>query len=75
VINFGSVFVARELERQRRLMRREQRQRLARERELESQRAFLYQVIDINLHLVFAKDREGASPSSTRPSPRSTARR
>ncbi len=59
VINFGSVFVARELERQRRLMRREQRQRLARERELESQRAFLYQVIDINPHLVFAKDRDG----------------
>jgi len=59
VINFGSVFVARELERHRRLMRREQRQRLARERELESQRAFLYQVIDINPHLVFAKDREG----------------
>jgi PAS domain S-box-containing protein len=59
VINFGSVFVARELERHRRLMRREQRERLARERELESQRAFLYQVIDINPHLVFAKDRAG----------------
>jgi PAS domain S-box-containing protein len=59
VINAGSVFVASELERQRRLTRREQRERLARERELERQRAFLYQVIDINPHLVFAKDRAG----------------
>src|SRR5512143_971136 len=59
VINAGSVFVARELQRQRRLTRVEQRARLARERELERQRAFLYQVIDINPHLVFAKDRAG----------------
>ena len=59
VINLGSVFVARELQRQRRLTRREQAERRARERELERQRAFLRQVIDITPHLVFAKDREG----------------
>ncbi len=55
----GSVFVAYELEKQRRLTVAEQRQRLARERELERQRAFLRQVIDINPHLIFAKDRDG----------------
>ncbi|MFN8643006.1 MAG: PAS domain-containing sensor histidine kinase [Candidatus Binatia bacterium] len=59
VINAGSVFVARELERQRRLIGRERAERRARERELEQQRAFLRQVIDINPHLVFAKDRAG----------------
>ena len=59
VINVGSVFVARELQRHRRLTRLEQEQRLARERELERQRAFLRQVIDITPHLVFAKDRAG----------------
>jgi PAS domain S-box-containing protein len=59
VINFGSIFAARELQRQRHLTRVEQRERLAHERALERQRAFLYQVIDINPHLVFAKDRAG----------------
>jgi PAS domain S-box-containing protein len=59
VINFGSVFVAQEFERQRRLTRLEHEQRRARERELERQRAFLRQVIDITPHLVFAKDRDG----------------
>jgi PAS domain S-box-containing protein len=59
VVLGGSVYAAYELERQRFLTFVEQRQRRAREQELERQRAFLRQVIDINPHLVFAKDREG----------------
>ena len=59
VINAGSVFVAREFQRQRRLTFDEQQRRLEHERQVERQRAFLYQVIDINPHLVFAKDRAG----------------
>ena len=59
VVLGGSVYAAYELERQRFLTLVEQRHRRARERELERQRAFLRQVIDINPHLVFAKDREG----------------
>jgi PAS domain S-box-containing protein len=59
VVAAGSVYAAYELERQRRMTWVEQRERRAREDELERQRAFLWQVIDINPHLVFAKDREG----------------
>jgi PAS domain S-box-containing protein len=59
VINASTVFIAAEFERQRRQLRAEQRQRQARERELEAQRTFLRQVIDINPHLLFAKDRDG----------------
>jgi PAS domain S-box-containing protein len=59
VVGAGSVYAAYELERQRRLTFAEHRERRAREEELERQRAFLRQVIDINPHLVFAKDREG----------------
>ena len=59
VINGSTVFIAAEFERQRRQIRAERRQREARERELEAQRVFLRQVIDINPHLLFAKDRAG----------------
>jgi PAS domain S-box-containing protein len=59
VVLAGSVYLANEIERHRRIAAREQAQRREREAEIERQRAFLFQVIDINPHLVFAKDREG----------------
>jgi PAS domain S-box-containing protein len=59
VVLAASVYIAIELERQRRVTTQAQNERRRREHELEEQRAFLHQVIDINPHLVFAKDRAG----------------
>jgi len=51
-----SLYAARELERTRAAVQRGHRER---ERQLERHRAFMRQVLDINPHLVFAKDRHG----------------
>lgn len=59
VILATSVYIAGELERNRRRASAELQRRLEREREIERQRHFLRAVIDINPHLIFAKDREG----------------
>jgi PAS domain S-box-containing protein len=59
IVVASSVYIAREMERSRRLVRREQAERRQREIELDQQRAFLRQVIDINPHLIFARDRDG----------------
>jgi PAS domain S-box-containing protein len=59
VVLAGSVYIAYEIERQRRIVAHEQAQRLRRESEIERQRAFFHQVIDTNPHLIFAKDRLG----------------
>ncbi|HVN87253.1 MAG TPA: ATP-binding protein [Candidatus Binatia bacterium] len=54
-----SIYIADEFARYRRLVEAERMQRRRREDELEEQRAFLRQVIDINPHLIFARDRDG----------------
>lgn len=59
VVLAGSVYLAYEVERHRRIAISEQTRRYDREAEIERQRAFLYQVIDINPHLIFSKDRAG----------------
>jgi PAS domain S-box-containing protein len=59
VVLAGSVYIAYEIERNRRIAAREQARRREREAEIERQRAFLHTVIDGNPHLIFAKDREG----------------
>jgi len=59
VILAASAYIAAELERNRQRAAVEQAQRLAREREIERQRKFLRDVIDMNPHLIFAKDSEG----------------
>jgi PAS domain S-box-containing protein len=59
VVLAGSVYLANEIERHRRIAAREQMQRRQREAEIERQRAFLYQVIDSDPHFIFAKDRDG----------------
>ncbi|MCX8070832.1 MAG: PAS domain-containing sensor histidine kinase [Candidatus Binatia bacterium] len=59
VVLGASVYIAAELERNRRRAAAELQRRLERERELDAQRRFLRAVIDINPHLIFAKDRQG----------------
>ncbi|MDX2169175.1 MAG: PAS domain-containing sensor histidine kinase [Deltaproteobacteria bacterium] len=59
VVLAASVYIAVELERQRRATAQAQDERRRRERELDEQHAFLREVIDINPHLIFAKDRAG----------------
>jgi PAS domain S-box-containing protein len=59
VVFGSSVYIAREIERSRQLVLREQLERRRREHELDQQRAFLRQVLDVNPHLIFAKDRHG----------------
>ncbi|GIW44066.1 MAG: hypothetical protein KatS3mg077_1348 [Candidatus Binatia bacterium] len=54
-----SVYIAGELERYRRQAEAELERRLAREQEIDRQRRFLRAVVDINPHLIFAKDRDG----------------
>jgi PAS domain S-box-containing protein len=55
----ASVYIAYELERSRRALRWEGARRQEHERQVETQRRFLRQVIDTVPHLIFAKDREG----------------
>lgn len=59
VILAASVYIAREIEINRKRAVAEFERRLEREQEIERQRRFLRAVIDINPHLVFAKDRQG----------------
>jgi PAS domain S-box-containing protein len=59
VVLASSIYIAVELERQRRITARAQNQRRRRELEVDEQRSFLRHVLDINPHLVFAKDRAG----------------
>ncbi len=59
VILGASVYIARELETNRLRAADELQRRLEREKEIERQRGFLRAVIDINPHLIFAKDRQG----------------
>lgn len=59
VILGSSVYIASELERHRKRAASEQERRFAREREIDRQRRFLRAVIDMNPHLIFAKDRAG----------------
>ncbi|GBD25554.1 Autoinducer 2 sensor kinase/phosphatase LuxQ [bacterium HR30] len=59
VILGTSVYIAGELERNRRRASAEIQRRLDHEREIQRQRHFLRAVIDMNPHLIFAKDREG----------------
>lgn len=58
-ILLASVYIAFELERYRGIVTEERRARQRREADLEQQRTFLRQVIDIIPHLLFAKDHEG----------------
>ncbi len=59
VVVGASVYIAYQLERSRAEARIEAGRRLERERQIETQRRFLRQVIDTDPHLVFAKDRDG----------------
>ena len=59
VVLAASIYIAFEQERQRRATAQAQDERRRHEREIDEQRAFLRQVIDINPHLIFAKDRAG----------------
>jgi PAS domain S-box-containing protein len=59
VVFAASTYIARELERSRQLVAREQAERRRHALALEQQREFLRQVIDTNPHMIFAKDRDG----------------
>ena len=59
VVLGGSIYIAVELERQRRATARAHEERRRREVQIDEQRAYLRQVLDINPHLIFAKDRSG----------------
>jgi len=59
VVLATSVYIAYEFARYRRLAATERLERLRHEQEIEHQRAFLRQVIDMNPHYIFARDRAG----------------
>ena len=59
VVLGSSIYIAIELDRQRRATARAHEERRRREVQIDEQRAYLRQVLDINPHLIFAKDRSG----------------
>ncbi len=59
VVLAASIYIAFEIERQRRTTGAAQDERHRHELQIDEQRAFLRQVLDINPHMIFAKDRAG----------------